>query len=391
MSTPPHRKDYGYSRTVSYDSHHTFAVIIQCYGSIWKQVLPYCIFNTALTWLLLYLLSRDIDWTVSEWGHEFMSVLVSFLMVNKFNLTLSVYYEMQSNLNKMGRATRQIVMLACSLPRHNNNNDSGDVDGPAPTNKAAVAWRAQVSYYALLLLSTTSTMLTKANNLNAWEAAGMSDDERASLPLVFEATAASTRQLHQNSKIRHSSRDYQPGYHLPSDLNLRVPVMVAQKLYQAIAASGTPALLDTMQTKQLMDQVELFLEAYHGIRVYLNVPLPFAFVQMERIFLFAYVFTIPFAILSADLKLLDSQVVPLVFIMTYGFIGTEIVCTNMDDPFGKDPSDLPVVVQAQELFEDVYLMVSQTDGVDAALRLRNRMKLEAPQRTPSEEDALLAR
>lgn len=343
-------------------------------------MLPYCFFNTALTWLLLYLLSKDIDWTVSEWGHEFMSVLVSFLLVTKFNLTISVYYEMQVNLMKMGRATRQIVMLSCSLSQHDDRSDPSKA-------AAAAAWRSQVAYYALLLLSTTSTMLTKANNLNAWEAPGMSEAERESMPLVFEATASSTRNAY-HANLHHHPRGYESGYHLPSDLNLRVPVMVAQKLYQTIAASGS-LMLDSMQTKQLMDQVELFLEAYHGIRVYLNIPVPFAMVQMERIFVYSYVFTMPFAILSADLKLDDTHVVLLVFIMTYGFLGLDFVSTNMDDPFGADASDLPVVAQAEELFEDAYLIISQTDGVDAALRLRNRMKLEAPHRTPSEKDALL--
>jgi hypothetical protein len=82
----------------------------------------------------------------------------------------------------------------------------------------------------------------------------------------------------------------------------------------------------------------------------------------------------PYAILSADLKLGDVQVVLLVFIMTYGFMGLELVSTNLDDPVGSDPADLPVVEITKELMEDVFLMISRVDGLDAALRLRDRMK-----------------
>lgn len=113
-------------------------------------------------------------------------------------------------------------------------------------------------------------------------------------------------------------------------------------------------------------------------------------VQMSRIFLILYVFTMPFAILSADLKLLDGQVILLVFLMTYGFMGLELVSTSLDDPFGSDPSDLPVISMMNELNEDVFLMISRTDGLDAALRLGNRMKpaLRQSNDAPTENDSL---
>ena len=372
METARKRKDFGYSRTVSYNSRSHLSVMLQCYGSIWRQVLPYCLFNTLLTWLLLYLLSKDIDLTVSEWGHEFMSVLVSFLLMTKFNLTLNVYYEMQTNLMRLGQATRQIVMLACCLTQK---------------HQKAAAWRSQVAYHALALLSATVTMLTKANDLNAWEAPGVS--ELGQLVLDTEPSTS----YHQKSAARRHGvhpRQYEAGHSLPSDVNLRVPTVLAHQLCQAITAPGS-SQLDSMQVKQLTDQVELFLEGYHRIRVYLNVPLPFSVVQMARIFLFLSVFTLPFAILSADLKLDDIQVLLLVFIMTYGFMGLELVCMNLDDPFGGDPSDLPVIEQTKELMEDVYLMILRSDGLDAALRLRDRMEAAPGRPTdPTEKDGLLS-
>ena len=207
---------------------------------------------------------------------------------------------------------------------------------------------------------------------------------------------ASKPSYHQQNLSQHPEgihpRQYESGHSLPSDLNLRVPTLLAHQLSQTIAspASGT-SQLDSIQIKQLTDQVELFLEGFHGIRVYLNIPLPYSMVQMSRIFLLLYVFTMPFAILSADLKLGDVQVVLLVFIMTYGFMGLELVSTNLEDPFGSDPADLPVIEITKELMEDVFLMISRVDGLDAALRLRDRMK-PAPRGSndpATEEDGLL--
>eukprot|EP00956_Cyclotella_meneghiniana_P013473 scaffold19525_cov68-Cyclotella_meneghiniana.AAC.7 len=279
-----------------------------------------------------------------------MSVLASFLLITKFNLTLGVYYEMQTNLMKMTRSIRQIVMLACSLTMQQKSQ------------KAAAAYRSDVAYRALVLFSATSTMLTKANDLNSWEAPGVSISELGSLKLLDDSDAINSsynqQRLTQHPKDVHP-RQYEAGYSLPSDLNLRVPTILAHQLIHAIAAPSDSINLDS--------------------------------IQMSRIFLILYVFTMPFAILSADLKLLDGQVILLVFIMTYGFMGLELVSTSLDDPFGSDPSDLPVISMMNELNEDIFLMISRTDGLDAALRLRDKMK---PARcrsvdSPTEKDNLL--
>ena len=312
-----------------------------------------------------------------------MSVLASFLLITKFNLTLGVYYEMQSNIMKIGRATRQIAMLACCLTKQQQNQ------------KAAAVWRSEVVYRSLVLLSATSTMLTRVNDLDAWEAPGVSIEELGPLVLLDpKSSVKMSYEKHELSQIPRNinPRQYEAGHSLPSDLNLRVPTLLANQLCQTIASIPQ---LDSMQVKQLTDQVELFLEGFHGIRVYLTIPLPFSMIQMARIFLVLYVFTMPFAILSADLKLADFQVVLLVMLMTYGFMGLEIVSTNLDDPFGSDPSDLPVIEQMKELMEDVMLMISQVDGLDAAMQLRSRITGKPSTRRSSinpatEEDGLLS-
>ena len=60
--------------------------------------------------------------------------------------------------------------------------------------------------------------------------------------------------------------------------------------------------------------------------------LPFPLVQMGRTFLLFYIFTLPFALLSD----ISSPYVHLlvIFFVTYGFVGLEIVAVELDDPFG---------------------------------------------------------
>lgn len=59
---------------------------------------------------------------------------------------------------------------------------------------------------------------------------------------------------------------------------------------------------------------------------------------MARTLVFLYVFTVPFVLLSDE----DSGVIAhcfMVFVVTYGFVGLELVAIELDNPFGDDPND----------------------------------------------------
>lgn len=66
-------------------------------------------------------------------------------------------------------------------------------------------------------------------------------------------------------------------------------------------------------------------------------PVPFPLIQMARTLLFLYVFTVPFVMLSDN----SSNVAHCftVFLLTYGFVGLEMVAIELDNPFGHDPND----------------------------------------------------
>ena len=72
----------------------------------------------------------------------------------------------------------------------------------------------------------------------------------------------------------------------------------------------------------------------------MSTPYPFPFVQMLRTILFFYVLTLPFALVNDIEQLLPFLFT--VFLITYGFIGLELISIEMDDPFGDDPNDFNV-------------------------------------------------
>ena len=87
-----------------------------------------------------------------------------------------------------------------------------------------------------------------------------------------------------------------------------------------------------------MANVDGFMSGYYGLYRFMTTPVPFPLIQMSRTFLFFYVFTVPFVFVSDK----DSSVVAhcfAIFVLTYGFVGLELVAIELDNPFGDDEND----------------------------------------------------
>ena len=63
-------------------------------------------------------------------------------------------------------------------------------------------------------------------------------------------------------------------------------------------------------------------------------------VQMSRTLIFMWVFTLPLALANDIEKPLPLLFV--IFFLTFGFIGLELVSIEMDDPYGLDANDFNV-------------------------------------------------
>jgi predicted membrane chloride channel (bestrophin family) len=62
-----------------------------------------------------------------------------------------------------------------------------------------------------------------------------------------------------------------------------------------------------------------------------------------------------------------------IFVLTYGFMGLEIVSIELEDPFGDDDNDFDNLGMALTAFEDNYLIINDIDGPEYADKLRAKM------------------
>mmetsp|Transcript_28501 Transcript_28501/g.69364 ORF Transcript_28501/g.69364 Transcript_28501/m.69364 type:complete len:440 (+) Transcript_28501:20-1339(+) len=363
------REDLGYSRTVSYNSRSHWHLITQKWGSINTKIAPFLVVNALLATAVISLLHFfDIDLTISEFGHEFMSVLLAFLVINKLQFTLEVYYEIHTSLCAMNQALIDVTQLACSFTK----NESG---------AEYQQWRSNVAYQCILLNRVTTAMVYDGGQLEVSKMSQFDDD-----PLILTLDDEDNdndvdddeQEGHgdslQRGRVELPPEMYIMGLNLKSDRNLRVPCRVSQRLQEVIVDHEMlPTKLDPIREMQILERVKDYMQGYREYRKILTAPLPLPWVQLARIFVFAYCFTLPFALFDRELDLGFVQSFFILLIVTYGFIGCELLYVELDDAFGDDANDLPVVEESEAAITDILLSLASVDGINAARNVRKKV------------------
>lgn len=344
-------------KRVYFDSSNHFSVLFQMYGSVWPRVLPYCFVNVLITYGVAYLKKTGIDITIASNGHTFMSVLVSFLIVARTQITYARFMEARGYLQDTYRACRDLIHTCSLLTCHD-------------TCEGAKQWRQDVAYRTILLLRITMAALEfQSNSVNAMEfvegSSGRINTE--------DATRSESKKRYGN--WNHGKRDL-------SDENFRAPIVLAYNLRSEIMKQrqggyleqkrkDTKTFMHVNEELKVLGMVSNYVSAFHGLKKLITTPFPFPLVQMARTFLFFWVFTIPFAIVGDISEPIDAMIIN--FFITYGFIGLEYVSMELDDPYGEDPNDFDNLGMAQMVFEDIYITIYKTDGAKSADVLRHRV------------------
>lgn len=336
--------------TVSYNSESHFQVLTQMWGSKWPQVLPFCLFNVALMLLLTFIdvhFEAESRIEMTTQGHAYISVVVAFLLISRVNMGLARYNAARSHLGVMYREARQLVQYAFVYSANS-------------ADEASREWRAEVAYRTMILLRTAMAVIDyTTTGVPAWD--------------VPELRGAEREDVKRTTYLDPGCRRWAHGDRSEGEESMRVPVRISYLLKKTIHSQGTRLanpIIPALENK-IMSNVDGFLSGYYGMRQFLTTPVPFPFVQMSRTFLFVYVFTIPFSLLGDKSSLFAHCFV--VFLLTYGFVGLEIVAIELDNPFGEDDNDFDNAALAATAYEDTYMTILDVDGAEWVDRLRHKM------------------
>lgn len=262
------------------------------------------------------------DWSISNTGHTFAGMIVSFLLVSRINTALGRYRTCRAHIGTMYRETRELTQTMACMSRQSQTN----------VDDKSKEWRNELAYRTLCMLRTSMAVVRyNKDRRPAWEVSCLSGKE------LEYATPDHTFERH--AQVDRSRR---------AD-SMKVPARLAYLVRETICSQ-----IDRLQNPlpvpkelKLLGTVDSFLKGYYGIRTFITTPVPFPLIQMTRTIVLFYIFTVPFVLLTDYDDAGSDTTNPrptiehciVIFLLTYGFMGLEIVSVELDDPFGDDAND----------------------------------------------------
>jgi predicted membrane chloride channel (bestrophin family) len=250
---------------------------------------------------------------ITTQGHSFLTLVVAFLLVSRVNIGLSRYNEARGHLGTMYQHSRELIQNMCVFSSHTTHQEGKE-------------WRHLVAYRTLLLLRLSMAVLDYPTTLvPAWDVPELQGEELA--------------YIKANTFTNPSTRRWAHGERSEWEETMRVPIRMCYLLRKTVHTQRTVLTVPVSPGQEglMWGSINAFMGGYYGMRKFMTTPVPFPLIQMARTFLFLYIFTIPFVLLKDESSWFAHCFA--VFLVTYGFMGMEVVAIELDNPFGDDAND----------------------------------------------------
>ncbi|CCO26116.1 UPF0187 protein [Rhizoctonia solani AG-1 IB] len=123
-------------------------------------------------------------------------------------------------------------------------------------------------------------------------------------------------------------------------------------MLDAIGPSGINAMNALIQS--MIDQVT-------AMERVANTPIPVSYSIHLKQCVTLYLFSLPFTLIGD----LGWRMIPIVTLVAYTLMGIEGIANEIEMPFGRDPSDLPLDRYCTELRDEIeYIMENLAEGDD---------------------------
>jgi len=215
-------------------------------------------------------------------GHALMSILIAYLGVSKVNQAYDRYMSCRIEFGRAMYSLRELNQYCITMTE-------GDL------TQAAFRWRKELKRTILQLIQSIVTMVK--NSRHAQHLATGVDKDQEGDP--FELINYLRSHMYNGCKA------------LP-EANLQV-----------------------LELGKMLDVLHEFTQSYRELVRLASTPIPFALVQMGRTFMFIWVLSLPLVLSGEDFNDMLSVFI-FVVLLTYGFLGLEVVSMILSNPFGDE-------------------------------------------------------
>jgi putative membrane protein len=279
---------------IKYDPHDWLNHLFDIQGSVIREITGRLLLFGA--WSIVAVGASEIagranhSLAIPETGHTLVGVALGLLLVLRTNASYDRYWEGRRQWGSIVNSSRNLARTA-----------SVYLAGAPELVRALLAWTAAFSRATMHHLRGTASLGDQPSDLPGWDL---------------------------------------PGGELQKVLSEgRVPLAVSRRMTAVIAAGHERRLISDIQQATLDQNVQQLVDALGSCERIHNTPMPFAYVVHLRRALILYLLTLPFALVGR----FGWLTVPAVVLIAYNILGIEEIGVEIEDPFGEQKNDLPLV------------------------------------------------
>jgi predicted membrane chloride channel (bestrophin family) len=242
-----------------------------------------------------------------------MSILIAYLGVSKVNVACDRYMECRTCIGKALLTLRELNQYCIVITELNASPE-------------AFQWRHDTKMFITALVHGTVAMVKNnrhAQHLTTSLQFDQKGDPFEMIQLLRSHLFNGSRVMDQDQGGSGSQQSITANNNNNYNHNQRPPLQLFERM-------------------KMVELLHEFTCSYKELLRLASTPLPFALVQMTRTFVFCWVISLPLMLNGEDMNANVADVFFFVILLTYGFLGLEMVGMKMSNPFGDSKSNLDV-------------------------------------------------
>ena len=128
------------------------------------------------------------------------------------------------------------------------------------------------------------------------------------------------------------------------------PYCIATQIYERLEQDIKNGVFDNFNKESLFRQMEAMISVMGICERIKNTPIPFSHNSYIKTFILVYVLALPFGIVGTLLY----YTIPTVALIAYALVGVEVVSEEVEEPFGIEANDLPLLQISRGIKRSVF-------------------------------------
>jgi ion channel-forming bestrophin family protein len=129
-----------------------------------------------------------------------------------------------------------------------------------------------------------------------------------------------------------------------------VPHKIATMLFEKMEEKVKEGIFSESDKLNLKVQMQNILEVLGICERIKNTPIPFSHNSYIKTFILVYIFSLPFGIVGS----LGYYTIPTMALIAYALVGVEFISEEVEEPFGKQANDLPLLHLSSIIKDNVF-------------------------------------